>query len=323
MAFVIKPLNSFKAQPQGQEPEKLYLYSVDPLSLEEEDGFNLRYYDDPKVIAHIEAFCASYLSGRHVPPMVVHADGEGRLTIIEGHCRRRGLHLAIERGARIPLVSVIPFQGNDAQCVELMLRSAQGLKLETLDIARGYLRLVNMGYTPAAIATSQNKTLARVEQLLLLATAGERIQALVRSGLVSADAAIEALQTHGEAAWEALNQRLDKARLEGRLRITRTSAPRTAPPRRVVDTVFAQVEAAIASMPEDLRHQAAALRKLPEAERATKTVEVSAQVLIGLMQAAREIETMKRRRAKRLQRSEAAAQAVTQAGASPETLVPA
>ncbi|MDD2703830.1 MAG: hypothetical protein PHU07_00615 [Acidocella sp.] len=309
MAFVIKPLKTFTAESQGQDNKKLYLYQIDPMLLEEEDGFNLRYYDDPKVIAHIEAFCDSYLNERYVPPMMVRALSDGRITIIEGHCRRRGIRLAIERGAYIPLVSVIPFRGNDSERVEVMLRSAQGLKLETVDIARGYQRLLNMGFEPAEIAASQNKTVARVEQLLTLATASDEVQAMVRGGQVSADAAIEAVRAHGEEAGAALSRKLVTARQEGRQRVTKTSARGPAVPRKTVEAVFAQVEAAIAKVPEALRDHAAALHAVPEAERAARTMEVEVEVLIGLVRAANEIAAMKAKQAKALARQETAAQA--------------
>lgn len=308
MAFVIKPLQSFTAEAQTQD-RKLYLYQIDPLLIEEEDGFNLRYYDDPKVLAHIEAFCDSFLRERYVPPMVVRALEDGRIVVIEGHCRRRGLRMAIARGARIPLVSVIPFQGNDAERVEVMLRSAQGLKLEILDIARGYQRLRDMGFGTADIAASQGKGVARVEQLLMLAQADPQVHALVRGNHVSPDAAIEALQAHGDVAAEVLSQNLDEARQEGRMRLTKAPPRKTRPSRKMVEKVFAGVEAAMLHLPPELRRRAAALQRLPEDERAARTVEVSAQLLVSLTKTGKEIERMKARQARRQAKRNEQAQA--------------
>lgn len=312
MAFVVKPLQSFTAEAQSQDNRKLYLYQIDPLLIEEEDGFNLRYYDDPKVVAHIEAFCDSYLQERYVPPMVVRALEDGRIVVIEGHCRRRGLRMAIARGARIPLVSVIPFRGNDAERVEVMLRSAQGLKLETLDVARGYQRLRDMGFSMADIAASQGKHAVRVEQLLLLAQADPQVHALVRGNHVSPDAAIEALQAHGDVAAEVLGRKLDEARQEGRARLTKTAPRRTRPPRKTVEKVFAGVETAMAHLPPELSKRAKALSKLPEDERAASMVEVSAQILVSLAQAGKEIERMNARQARRMAKLEAQALAAVE-----------
>ncbi|MBU6449598.1 MAG: ParB/Srx family N-terminal domain-containing protein [Rhodospirillales bacterium] len=311
MAFVVKPLQSFTAEAQAQDSRKLYLYQIDPLLIEEEDGFNLRYYDDPKVIAHIEAFCESFMDGRYVPPMVVRALDDGRIVVIEGHCRRRGLRMAIARGARIGLVSVIPFRGNDAERVEVMLRSAQGLKLEALDVARGYLRLRDMGFSAADIAASQSKSEARVRQMLLLAQADPQVQALVRGRHVSPDAAIEALIEHGDVAAEVLGRKLDAARQEGRFRLTKAAPRQPRPSRKTVEKVFANVEAAAVHLPPDLPKQARALQKLPEDERAARMVQVNAQLLMALAQAVKEIERMKARQARRLAKCDAVGQEQT------------
>lgn len=306
MAFVVIPLKEFTAEPQGQKNKKLYLYQVDPMLLEEEEGFNLRYYDDPKVKAHIEAFCESYMADRYVPSMMVQALADGRIVVVEGHCRRRGVQLAISRGAKIPRVNVIPFRGNDAERVEVMLRSAQGLKLEPLDIARGYLRLLQMGVKPAEIATSQGKTQARVEQLLTLATASGDIHDLVRAGSVSADMAIEVVRAHGQQAAEILSQQLEVAKQEGRRRVTKSVVRGQMVPRKTVDAVFTRVEHAMARMPAALRKKAEELQALPAAQRVNKTIEVDANVVIGLLGAVQEIEAMKVRQAKQAARREAA-----------------
>lgn len=305
MAFVVTPLKDFTAEPQGQTNKKMYLYQVDPMLLQEEEGFNLRYYDDPKVKAHIEAFCESYMADRYVPPMMVRALTDGRIVVIEGHCRRRGVQLAISRGAKIPLVNVIPFRGNDAERVELMLRSAQGLKLEPLDIARGYLRLLQMGLKPAEIAASQSKSPARVEQLLTLATASGEVHDLVRTGAVSAEIAIEALRAHGEGAATVLSQKLEVAKQEGRQRVTKSVVRSQTVPRKTVEAVFARVERAMAQMPAALRQQAEELQAIPERERANQKVEIEANVLLGLLGAAQEIEAMKARQARQAARGEA------------------
>lgn len=309
MAFVIKPLQSFTSAAQSQDNRKLYLYQIDPLLIEEEDGFNLRYYETEKVIAHIEAFCESFMAGRYVPPMVVRALADGRVVVIEGHCRRRALRMAIARGAQIPLVSVIPFRGNDVERVELMLRSAQGLKLEALDVARGYLRLAEMGFSAAEIAASQSKSTARVEGMLSLAKAEPRVQALVRGNDVSADAAMEALRAHGHEAAEKLLTQLQEARQQGRWRLTKNNAGaarKTRPSRKLVEKVFTGIEAAMQLVPPELRKLSSSLQKMPEAERHALMVELSAEALVKMLEAGREIEKMKARRARRARQAEQA-----------------
>ena len=76
-------------------------------------------------------------------------------------------------------------------------------------------------------------------------------------------------------------------------------------PRKTVEAVFARVERAMAQMPAALRQQAEELQAIPERERANQKVEVEANVLLGLLGAAQEIEAMKARQAKQAARGEA------------------
>ena len=69
---------------------------------------------------------------------------------------------------------------------------------------KAILRLHRKGYSNAEIATKMGRTVARVEQLLLLANANSDVHALVKEGRVSADGAIEAVRVHGEDAGEYL-----------------------------------------------------------------------------------------------------------------------
>lgn len=199
-----KSLKAMAADPSDLQVKKTDLWKVDPRRLTEIDGFNLRDYDDPDVIAQIEAFADAYANGRYVPPLIVWVDDTGNISPVEGHLRRRGALLCIERGHELPFVDCVNFKGNDAERVEVMLRSADGLQLKPLNTAIGYLRLHRKGYSNAEIAAKVGRTVARVEQLLLLANANSDVHALVKDGRVSADGAIEAVRLHGEGAGEYL-----------------------------------------------------------------------------------------------------------------------
>lgn len=197
-------LKAMAADPSDSQVKKTDLWKVDPRRLTEIDGFNLRDYDDPDVIAQIEAFADAYANGRYVPPLIVWVDDQGNISPVEGHLRRRGAMLCIERGHDLPFVECVNFKGNDAERVEVMLRSADGLQLKPLNTAFGYLRLHRKNYSNAEIAAKVGRTVARVEQLLLLANANSDVHALVKDGRVSADGAIEAVRLHGEGAGEYL-----------------------------------------------------------------------------------------------------------------------
>ena len=197
-------LKAMAADPSDSQVKKTDLWKVDPRRLVEVEGFNLRDYDDPDVIAQIEAFADAYTNGRYVPPLIVWVDDKGNISPVEGHLRRRGALLSIERGSDLPFVECVSFKGSDAERIEVMLRSADGLQLKPLSTAIGYLRLHRKGYSNTEIATKMGRTVARVEQLLLLANANSDVHALVKEGRVSADGAIEAVRVHGEDAGDYL-----------------------------------------------------------------------------------------------------------------------
>ncbi|AYK20414.1 hypothetical protein [Aeromonas veronii] len=77
-------LKGMAADPSVAGVKKTDLFRVDPRLLDEEEGFNLRDYSDPEVIAHIEGFADSYANGRYVPPLVVRTTVDGRIVPVEG-----------------------------------------------------------------------------------------------------------------------------------------------------------------------------------------------------------------------------------------------
>jgi ParB family chromosome partitioning protein len=295
-------LKDLAADPTIAGIKKTDMFRVDPRFLSEEEGFNLRDYNDPKVIAHIEAFCASYTNGQYVPPLIVRTMDDGRIVPVEGHCRRRGALLAIQRGARLPFVDAVQFRGSDAERVEVMLRSAEGLKLEPLAVAEGYLRLYRMGHSTAQIAKSQNKTVVRVDQLLTLARANSDVHTLVRDGKVSVDVAIAALREHGEGAGRVLSCTVETAEREGRQKVTKSVLEGPTAPRKTVEVIFSRVETALARVPASLLERVEAM----EDDLGGEAVEVEANVLLGLLRAGKAIAAMKAKRAAKVARREAA-----------------
>lgn len=265
--------------------KKTTIFKVDPRLLEEEEGFNLRDYSDPEVIDHIEGFADSYSNGRYVPPLVVRTSDDGRIIPIEGHCRRRGAMLAIERGAELLFVDCVPFKGNDVERVEVMLRSAEGLKLKPLAIALGYLRLNRMGHQNTEIAKRMRKTASHVEQMLLLANANHDVQQLVREGKVSAYAAIEAIRQHREKAGEFLSGKLGEATERGKSAVTRGAVKEWAPPRKIVTSVIGSIDLVVSKLDKTARRQLAEFESFEPEQLKGKRIEVDAESFLELVKA--------------------------------------
>lgn len=289
---------SFKAMAAdpGVAVKKTDLFRVDPRLLEEEEGFNLRDYADPDVIAHIEGFADSYSNGRFVPPLVVRIAADGRIVPVEGHCRRRGALLAIERGADLPFVDTVPFRGGDTERVEVMLRSAEGLKLKPLEIAIGYLRLHRMGHANTKIAEVMRKTPARVEQMLLLATSNHDVHELVRSGVVTADAAIEAIREHRDNAGDYLKGKFKEAQDQGKTKVTRGVMRGPSLPPKVLTSVIGSLEAMVSRMDAATRRKLAELEGLEPEQLEGKKIEVDASTLLELVRAQVAVDEVKTKR---------------------------
>jgi hypothetical protein len=219
--------------------KKTDLYRIPPEKIQEEPGFNARDYSDPDVVAQIEAFADAYGDGRYIPPLIVRIDGvTGDIFVVEGHLRRRGALLAIERGAPLAHLDCTPFRGNDTDRVTVMLTSAQGLPLKPLGIAESYLRLQRMGLNLSEIAKRINRTAAHVESLLLLATANSDVQSMVRNGEVAASTAIEAVRKHGERAGAFLGKKLQEAKSQGKTSVKASAIKEWSPPRKQAISIY-------------------------------------------------------------------------------------
>jgi ParB family chromosome partitioning protein len=263
--------------------KKKDVYSVDPALLMEEEGFNLRDYDDPEVVEHIEGFAHSYVTGKFVPPLLVRTTPDGRIWVVEGHCRRRGALLARERGAELPFLPALGFTGNDSERVEVMLQSAEGLKLKPLAVALGYLRLKRMGHENPEIAERFRKTGSHVEQMLLLAQANSDVHALVREGRVTATIAIEAVRAHREKAGEFL-----RAKLEGAGKVTRGTLAGWTPSKKVVTSVIGSVETVVKKLDPATRKRLAEFETMAEThpdQLKGERIEVDAAAFLELVKA--------------------------------------
>jgi len=285
MATQTISLKSLAEDKSVEGVNKTTYFKVDPRLLCEEEGFNLRDYDDPEVVEHIEGFADSYINGRYVPPLVVRTDSDGNIIVIEGHCRRRGALLAIERGAELVSVDIVPFKGNDVERVEVMLRSAEGLKLKPLAVALGYLRLNRMGHSNSEIALRMRKTASHVEQMLLLANADHDVHKLVREGNVAAYAAVEAIRKYREKAGEFLLGKLEEATGRGKTAVTRGAVKCWTPPRRIVTSVIGSVETVVTKLDTGTRRMLAEFEGLEPAQLEGKKIEVDAASFLELVKA--------------------------------------
>lgn len=220
------------ASKEMPEVKKNDLYKIDPTVIKEEQGFNLRDYEQAEVKEHINNLTETILNGGYIPPIVVRTDGNGNILLVDGHCRTRAALQAIERGATGIMLSAVNFKGSDADRVELMLRSGEGLKFTPLEVAKGYLRLQRMGLSTSDIAKRVGKTPNHINQYLNLATANVDVQQMVERGEVAANVAIDVVQKHGDNAGKVLEQAKEKAASQGKNKVTAAVVKEWLPPRK-------------------------------------------------------------------------------------------
>lgn len=278
-------LKGYASDKENPLVKKTDRFLVAPAMLKEEPGFNLRDYDDPDTQAHIEKFARSYQNGEYVPPLLVRVADNGDVLIVEGHCRRRGVLLAIERGAAIDYLECDQFKGNDIERTTVMIRSAEGMSLKPLQIAMGVLRLHRMKQSNKDIALKLDRTPANVEQLLLLATANHDVQQLVREGKVEAYTAIDAIREHGEKAGEFLTGVYEKVVATGGKKVTKVAINGRALPRKVVSGLVAATTSFTEKLDNTARRTLAEIEKLEPEQIKGRKVEIEAEALLELLRA--------------------------------------
>lgn len=98
--------------------KKSEILSIDPKTIQEEDGFTFLDLTHTEMQKQIECFADDFTTGKHVPPILVRIDYDGHIFVIEGHCILRGALMAIERGENIDFINCVSLEKDDAQCAQ-------------------------------------------------------------------------------------------------------------------------------------------------------------------------------------------------------------
>lgn len=222
------------------------------------DGFNERHQDD-EVREHIAGIAGAIAAGLPIPPIEVWVDPEtGALELVDGHCRHAGYCLYAESNPEFDgWVSVTKFEGNAAQRKARIVTSNTQLKLKPVELGRVYLSLRDdHGMNRQQIAQEVGKSLAHVDQMILLASAKPEVIAAVESGTISATEAVKLARDHGDQAPEELERRVEAAKEVGKAKVTAKVAPVKAPSRPKVDFVVSCAVVLVNSLDEDQRNDA-------------------------------------------------------------------
>ena len=295
-----KVYTSFKSLLSDKVIGKNDLLTIALDLLHEESGFNQRDYNDPDVVEQIERFAASFEAADYVPPMIVRfCIATQKVLIVEGHLRRRGALLAMQRGCKLERMLCVPFRGGDKDRIALMVNSAQGLPLKPLGIAMSYLKLLRLGSDTAEIARRVKRSLSHVEDMLVLATANTDVHSLVSACKVNQTNAIAAVKQHGDQAGTVLSQELEKALALGKSKITASALKPWMPSAKLMREIYASADPLISSLPTESATLVASVDLDNIAALKGKTMEVDAYAVARLFLAMKDATEAKERRSQR------------------------
>lgn len=196
---------------------KAYVVPVSELYVE--PGFNVREIDQE----HVEEFRNAFIAGEYIPPLAVQVTERG-IKIIDGHHRYYGALAATEAGHPILRIECKDFVGSDADRIAFMVTSSQGKPLSAIERGMAYRRLINQGWTNAEIAKKVKRSPADVDLHLQLTECDDRIINMVKSGQIAATTAVAMSKEHGHEAARIAGEKLEKAKSEGREKITKADA---------------------------------------------------------------------------------------------------
>ncbi|QMP19201.1 hypothetical protein [Pseudomonas phage Persinger] len=276
-------------------------------------GFNLR---DPEerdengktFQESIDELADLIADGMPIPPLEVVPREEGGVWLVDGECRTRALWKLDTEGrlARTPSktdpsvtdywVSVVPFDGDEEEQEDRIFTSNKNRRLTDLEMARGCQRKAARGRKPDEIAKAIGMTRQRVDQLLALASAPPEVQQGVRDGVVSGAEAVKLVRKHGEKAGEALAEELEKAKAQGKGKVTAGTIKGPSVPRSLLDDLHQTATKLHAAFkPDDL----VAIDRFHRGEitegTVTISVEAAMQVHLILEEAQRVLEEKQRK----------------------------
>lgn len=201
---IISDMQELKERYSGFVEEGVLL-EVSPRLLVQQDGWNVRDYNSKRIATHIEKLTNQWIEApQMIPPLIVVFDRESeQLYVRDGHCRLRGALAAIDGGLNLQSVKCMLFEGSSVEQDLILITSQEGAKLDFVEVAIIYKRLLDFGFSTQKIAGLVSKTRQHVEQVLKVAACGSEIQTLIKNENINYVQALGLISRVGEE--EAVN----------------------------------------------------------------------------------------------------------------------
>lgn len=194
------------------------------------DGFNVRL-EDEETAEHVRAAYEAIKSGESMAPIEVWVCPEtGRMEVVEGHCRVKAYRqIQAEDPGFDSWVSVKEFKGDMVDRKIRIGTSNSQKALRPLEWAKLYTDLIELGLSRQEIADRMRKSVAHVDQMLILAKADRKVTEAIIAGAISSTEAVKLVRAHGDNAAAELEKLQEVAKEVGRTKVTNKVARAAAP----------------------------------------------------------------------------------------------
>ena len=162
------------------------LYRIDPTKIQVKDDWNSRDTSDPANEDHIRTLMGSIREIGVKKPLVAYMDKDVAY-VTDGHCRLEAVKRLIADGVEIKTVPVIVEDkfSSEADRIFTQIVHNQGKPLTSLEQAKVFKRLLDLGWSQKDIASKAGLSGGRISQVLYLLTLPMVLQKFVVEGRAS------------------------------------------------------------------------------------------------------------------------------------------
>lgn len=173
------------------------LYKVDPAIIQIKEGWNSRDASDPANAEHINTLAASIREIGVKKPLVCYQEND-IVYVSDGHCRLMAVQQLIKAGVEIKTVPVMveDRHSNEADRIFSQIVHNQGKPLTSIEQAKVFKRLLDLGWLQKDIASKAGLSGGRVSQLLELLTLPVVLQHFITEGKASASMVLATFKKH-------------------------------------------------------------------------------------------------------------------------------
>lgn len=202
------------------------LYRVDPNLIQIKEGWNSREGTDPANAAHVAELAASIREVGVKKPLVCYMENEV-VYVTDGHCRLQAVMHLIEEGVEIKTVPVMveDRHANEADRIFSQIVHNAGKPLTSLEQAKVFKRLVDLGWAQKDIASKAGISGGRVSQLLELLILPAILQKYIIEGKASANMVLTIYKKHKQNVDETIME------LNGAVKVAEESGRKRAMPK--------------------------------------------------------------------------------------------